>query len=177
MSEHGISADDVDSVECAVSPAVEDYLKFPLPETKLQAKYSMQFCVALALVEGKVTLSAITEERVKDPRIVDLMKRVTMSVSPELAKLGYAPEIAPYGCTVTIILKNGSRLVRRVDQVPWNPAEPPSWDELVEKYRSCWDGVFADGRIDESLDIVGHLEDAKAKDIERLMTLVRSDSR
>ncbi len=170
--EHEIVPEEVESVECSVTPAVADILKFPNPQSKFEAKYSMQFCVATALIEGKVVITSFSDKKLANPRIRELMKRITMTVSPELAKLGYNPDAAPFGCTVTIRLKNGEERTCRVDKGPWEPETPPSWDELIEKYRSCAELVLKPRGIEESIEIVRNLE--KAENLCRLMDIVRA---
>jgi 2-methylcitrate dehydratase PrpD len=169
--EQRIDPEEVVSVECSVSPLVADFLKFQYPRNKFEAKYSMPFCVATALIDGKVVIKSFSDEKVKDPKIVELMKRVKMVVSPELAKLGYNPEIAPVGCTVTIKLRNGKEHLCRMDKGPWEPETPPSWDELADKYRSCAELVLKPEAIEESVDIIQDIE--KAENLCRLMDLVR----
>ena len=169
--EHEIAPEEVESVVCSVSPRVADILKFPDPQSKFEAKYSMPYCVATALIDGRVVITSFSDEKLGDQRARELMKRVTMTISPELAKLGYNPEIAPYGCTVTIRLKSGEERTCRVDKGPWEPETPPSWDELIEKYRSCASLVLKPQEIEESIEIIRNLE--RAESLGRLMDIVR----
>jgi 2-methylcitrate dehydratase PrpD len=78
--QHAIAPAEVDCIVCSVTPAVADYLKFGVAKTKLEAKYSLPFCVALALLQDEVTLANVTAETVVDPRVVELMKKVTMVI-------------------------------------------------------------------------------------------------
>ncbi len=171
MKDHEITPENIEFVDCSVSPRVADMLKFPRPQSKFEAKYSMQFCVATALLEGRVVLTSFSDEKVRDPKILELMEKVTMRVSPELAKLGYSPEIAPYGCTATIRLKSGEEHTCRMDKNPWEPEAPPSWNELIDKYRSCAELVLKPQKIEESIEIITNLE--KAESLCRLMDIVR----
>jgi 2-methylcitrate dehydratase PrpD len=168
---HNIAPEDVESVVCSVSPRVADVLKFPDPKSKFESKYSMSYCVAKALLEGKIAIASFSDEQVKDPRIQYLIKRVTMIVSPELAKLGYNPENATYGATVTIRLKSGEEYVHRLDKGPWEPETPPTWDKVSEKFRSCASLVLKPKEIEESIEIIHSLE--KAANLCRLMDIVR----
>lgn len=168
---HAIDPEEIDNIVCNVTPAVADYLKFGVAETKLEAKYSLPFCVALALIDGKVTLANVTEEKVREPRIVALMKKVTMVVSPDFAKHGYIPEHAPHGCRVHIRMKNGEEFVLQENRGPWEPTTPPGWDALFEKYQGCAEAVLDASAIRESADIIRDLENAP--DNRRLMDLVR----
>jgi 2-methylcitrate dehydratase PrpD len=168
--QHGFTPDDIASVECLVTPAVVDYLKFPEPRSKFESKYSMEFCVATAIRDGKVTLASFSDDKVKDPGLVALMKKVKMSVWPEYSKHGYNPPHAPYGCVVKVALKNGQQLSRQVDQGPWEPGTPPSWDDLVEKFRSSAELVVPTATVDQIVDVVKDLE--KLDDVSRLMALI-----
>ncbi len=158
IKKNGFKSDDVESVECLVTPAVADFLKFPSPRTKFEAKYSMEFCVAAALLDGNITISSFSDTKVRDSRIVSLMQRVKMTVWAEYAKDGYNPPYAPYGCVVKIKLRNGKELSERVDQGPWVSQNAPSWDEVVEKYRSNAEPVLKKDAVDQSIDMVKNIE-------------------
>ena len=171
-AERQISPADVESVECRVSPRVADLLKFHNPQNKFEAKYSIQYVVATALMDGRVVIPSFTEEKIKDPEKRRLMEKVKMVVSPELAKLGYNPEQAPYGSTVVIKLKTGEEYTRQVNKGPWEPDTPPSWEDVCVKYRGCAELVLKASQIDDSIGIIHDLE--KAQNLCRLMDIVRS---
>ncbi len=169
---HGLTADQVEWVDCQVTLAVEDYLKFHNPKSKFEAKYSLEFCAAVALLDGAVVLSSFSDERVRDPKVVDLMRRITVRVSPEFAQYGYMPDHAPHGCIVTIGTRDGARYVRRADRGPWEPPNTPSWEALVEKFRGCAELVLPRDRIEAAAGLVRDLE--RLDDVRRLMDLVRN---
>ncbi len=171
--EHAIDPDNVESVLCNVTPAVADYLKFGAARSKLEAKYSLPFCVALAILDGRVTLSNVTEERVRDPDIVALMKRVAMAVSRDFSDHGYLPPHAPHGCRVHIRLKDGRELVRQENRGPWEAATPPSWQALYEKYKGCAEAILGEAQIADSAGLIERLEEAP--DIHGLMALVSGE--
>jgi 2-methylcitrate dehydratase PrpD len=170
--EHGFTPDDVESVEFFVSPQTANYLKFPDPKTPLEAKYSLQFCCAAALIDGDVGIDTFSWEKMADPNIVRLMTRIKMSVSRELAQLGYRPTSAPHGSKAMVRLRNGTELSHRQDTDTWGPENPPSWDSLLSKYRKCAQRVLSLNQIDESANIIACLEDVK--DIHHLMDVVRA---
>ena len=158
IKKNGFKSDDVELVECLVTPAVADFLKFSSPRTKFEAKYSMEFCVAAALLDGNVTISSFSDTKVRDSTIVSLMQRVKMTVWAEYAKDGYNPPYAPYGCVVKIKLRNGKELSERIDQGPWVSQNAPSWDEVVEKYRSNAELVLKKDAVDQSIAMVKNIE-------------------
>ena len=169
--QHNIAPDDVAEVECSVSPAVANYLKFPRPQNALEAKYSLQFCVASALIDGSVGIKTFADARIGDPRLAALLQRVKMTISPELAALGFNPDIAPFGSRVKIRLKDGREFFRRQDKGPWEPETAPSWNDLLPKYRTCAALVLDMQRIEETIAIIDDLENQK--NVTRLMDLIR----
>ena len=169
-NKHGLAPDTVESIECLVTPAVVDYLKFSNPKSRFESKYSMEFCVATALRDGKVANASFSDDKVADPELASIMKRVKMSVWPEYAKHGYNPPRAPYGCLVKITLKGGQEISEQVDKGPWEPETPPSWEDLVDKYRGSAETVLSKAQSDRSIDMVHNLE--RLADIGELMALV-----
>jgi len=170
---YGFTPDDIQSVECLVTPAVVDYLKFPRPKSKFEAKYSMEFCIATAIRDGKVVASSFTDEKTRDPELLGLLARVKMSIWPEYSKHGYNPPHAPYGCLVNITLRNGQRYSLQVDSGPWEPATPPSWEDLEEKFRGNAELVLPRSTVDNALDMIAQLE--KLEDIGAVMALLKGD--
>lgn len=170
-AEHRIAPEQVAEVECSVSPAVANYMKFPRPKDALEAKYSLQYCVAVALIDGRVDIESFDDARVADPRVTHLMERIRMIVSPELAALGFNPDKAPFGTRVRVQLDDGRQVERRQDKGPWEPETAPSWSDLLPKFRSCAKLGLDDAEAGEVIDLVATLE--RQPDVRRLMTLLR----
>ena len=59
--EAGFQAEDVDSIRVDCQPIAKDLLKYPIARTPLQGKFSMNYCIACALLYGKVTLEKLPE--------------------------------------------------------------------------------------------------------------------
>ncbi|MEQ8195433.1 MAG: hypothetical protein RIB59_13185, partial [Rhodospirillales bacterium] len=133
-------------------------------------KYSLPFCVALALSKGKVVIKDVSDESAQDPELRKLMERVTMVVSPELAKHGFLPPHAPHGCHATVTLKDGTVYEYEQNRGPWEPTTPPDFDALADKFRSCAELVIKEKAIEEAVEIVRHLEDVD--NLDRLMEIV-----
>ena len=167
---HGFGLADIEAVECLVTPAVVDYLKFPRPKTKFEAKYSMEFCLATVIRDGAVTIPSFDDERVRDPELAALMNRITMTISPDYARDGYNPSYAPYGCIVNVTLKDGRRFSERVDKGPWEPETSPSWEDVVAKFRANAEMALPRDTVDEAIDTISRLE--TLKDVSTLMQML-----
>jgi 2-methylcitrate dehydratase PrpD len=169
-AEHGFTADDIEHIKCLVTPAVVDYLKYPRPSSAFEAKYSMQYCLAAALLDGRLTVGSFSDARTGDPAIRALISKIEMEVWDEYAKHGYNPPHAPYGCRLLIRLRDGSTLARQADRGPWEPVSPPSWNDIVDKFKGNAEATTAEPHISRIVSMVETLEELP--DIRALMALL-----
>ncbi|MDE3153768.1 MAG: MmgE/PrpD family protein [Acidobacteriota bacterium] len=130
---HGLDADDVASVEVAVDGVTPTVLIYDRPRTGLEAKFSMPFCGAAALADGAVTIESFEEDRLADPRLQQLLARVTMREDPELGR--DAPALTQ--AAVTVRLRDGRELTGRADGARGYPNRPASREELEGKFLAC----------------------------------------
>lgn len=63
------------------------------PTTGLAAKFSIPYCVANAIVKGDTGLAAFSDERVNDPLVRALMRKITVEAEEERGDLGATVEI------------------------------------------------------------------------------------
>jgi 2-methylcitrate dehydratase PrpD len=95
-----------------------------------EAKFSLAYTVAAALVLGSVRLRAFTPEALKDPAIRNLMARVTARVDPELDKLAPGRRAARVRITDRHgVARERLRLTRKGD-----PEDPLTDEELRAKF-------------------------------------------
>ncbi|HVB39190.1 MAG TPA: hypothetical protein VND92_11655, partial [Vicinamibacterales bacterium] len=147
-SRHGLDADAVASVEVAVDAITPTVLIYDRPRTGLEAKFSMPFCAAAALADGRVTIDTFEEDRLADPRLQGLLPLVTMRVDPDLGR--DAPALTQ--AIVTLRLRDGRELVQRADGARGYPARPASRDELEGKFLACARRVLAAGQATRALE-------------------------
>jgi len=57
---HTFSPEEVEKVECGVTQEVIDHLFYLNPQRALEGKFSLQYCVAVALLDGAVGLRQFT---------------------------------------------------------------------------------------------------------------------
>ena len=126
----------------------------------------------MALTKGNVVVKEVNDENAQDTKLRELMGRITMVVSPELAKHGFLPSHAPHGCHITITMKDGSVFNFEQNRGPWEPATTPSFDTLAEKFSSCAELVIDKHHIDEAIDFCRNLENQD--NIIDLMDIVRN---
>jgi 2-methylcitrate dehydratase PrpD len=145
--EHGYASSDVAAIHIAGNPKMATINNIPAPTDLMMAQYSLPFCVALAHHRDPRDPRSFNKKSFNDPAIRALAARVTISVSDE-AKHGHT-----LASTVTITLKDGRALTRRVAGFKGTPEEPLDREQMREKFllltRHC--GRAAMARLFERL--------------------------
>ncbi len=102
-----------------------------MPHSPLEGKFSLHFCVAAALLHGKVSLATFCDERVEDPAVRDLIPRMLMESDARWADDG------EFATEVSVELESGERLTRFVPLARGKPARWFSLDDLHRKFTEC----------------------------------------
>jgi 2-methylcitrate dehydratase PrpD len=153
--EHAIDAAAVETVEVAVHYLAPHQLIYDQAQTALQGKFSMPYCVAVALLDGALGFAQFTDERVRRADIRALMPKVRMVIHPDQTTRECLPTRFS---EVTITLRDGRRFRRRVHQAKGQPQNPLTDAELVLKFRDCAGRVLDAERTDALLAAVQRLE-------------------
>jgi 2-methylcitrate dehydratase len=174
LGEHRFSDKDIAEVDVGTSERAMRVLAFSEPETPYQAKYSMPYCIAAAVVDHQVTLETFTAHKMEDRGIIEARKKVHLSfpdvpIWPGLADVG--PDTEFVGNPVTIRTTDGQSYNARVDIPRGDPALPLTDEELLSKYQDCGRSQLRRDDIEHSADVVLGLE--KVADIGTLMTTFR----
>ncbi|OGQ94205.1 MAG: MmgE/PrpD family protein, partial [Deltaproteobacteria bacterium RIFOXYA2_FULL_55_11] len=75
---HDLHGGDIESIEVGTNSNVPNALIYPMPKTALEGKFSIPFCMAVGVLERKAGIAQFTDRKVRDPKVVELMKRVTL---------------------------------------------------------------------------------------------------
>ena len=130
MAEVGLSAGEVARIAVGTYGTALEVAGFPDPRTAFEAKFSLAYCVSVAAVTGRVRLAAFAPERLADPAIRAMMKRVEIAVDPE-ADAGFPNHRI---AVVEIETTDGTRHARRATTRKGDPDNPLSDEELADKY-------------------------------------------
>ena len=138
------------------------------PETGLNAKFSLEFGIAVLIAERRAGLPEYTDEVVRRPDVRSLIERVEMRVDPEAEAAGQDRMTT----IVDIELTDGTTVSGRAAFPKGSPADPMSDGELVAKFRECaeWGHLPAD-RVAPVTDLVWHFE--RMTDVNELTALLR----
>jgi 2-methylcitrate dehydratase len=108
------------------------------PRSRETADHSLPYIVAAALADGQVTHRQFDPERFGDASLLDLVRRVEVRRHRELSSL-YPNTV---GNVVTVRVRGGQTLTRRVDHACGNVNNPMSDEQVEAKFHSQADPVL-----------------------------------
>jgi 2-methylcitrate dehydratase PrpD len=164
----GLTADVVARIEIDVDRITPTVLLYDRPATGLEAKFSMPFCAAAAIVHGRVGIDTFEAERIGDPRIASLLPRVTMKVDPALGV--DAPPLTQ--ARVRVHLADGGTLTGVADGARGYPDNPATDAELAGKFLSCAERTASGPSARQALALLQRLE--QLEDVRALTDACRS---
>jgi 2-methylcitrate dehydratase PrpD len=129
---HSLKPADVNSVRIALYPAALNLLEKIAPQDPYSAKFNIPFCVATALVYEQVGLSAFTPDRLEDPKIKEVMRRISLVRDSELGKV--YPERWPAVAEVTT--RTGQTHAARIDFPRGDSENAMTREELEAKFNN-----------------------------------------
>jgi 2-methylcitrate dehydratase PrpD len=102
------------------------------PKTLVDAKFSLQFCVAIAAAKGRMGVSDFTLEGLEDPDVLAMAQRID---TIEDSRFDWKLEL-PNGL-IDVATLDGRTLSRVGDHVPGSPEAPMTWDQIAQKFADC----------------------------------------
>lgn len=133
-AEHGLGVDDVDGITAHLPAHNMEFLRFHDPEDELEARFSMEYCLSVALVSGSVVVADFTPEAISRDSIRALMQRVQMEA--------HAGSDGPSPDRVVVRHADGRTLEVVVAHPRGSSVLPFGEDELLAKFDSCVNDVL-----------------------------------
>ena len=137
------------------------------PKDLMMAQYSIPFCVALSLYFDPTDPESFDERKLKDKKILAMMRKVRLKVDHEIEHKGW-----DRAARVTIGLANRQRQSTLVIHFKGTPHNPLSPSEVQDKARKLTRGILSEQQLDGLVEAVDHLE--KIDDVSRIGRFLQS---
>ena len=154
QAQHGFSVSDIASIQVGGYSATVDVTGNYLHGTPAAAKFCLPFLVASALVHGSIRLDAYAPARLTDAAVGDLMKRISVTLDPEIDKLFPQQRAA----NVRIELRNGTVLKHLQPHRVGDPDLPLSDSQLNAKFNELATPVIGEAGAHRLLSKLWALE-------------------
>ena len=130
---HKIQASQVEKVDVGANHNMTTTLLHHQPMTGLEAKFSMEFCMAILLLEHKAGLGQFSDKVVQRPDVQEMIRKINFYVDPEAEAAGFDKMTS----ILKIYLTDGKVITGRADFGKGSPANPMTFDEAAVKFRGC----------------------------------------
>ena len=154
LAQLGASAGDIESVRIATYAPALAVAGNPNPQTAAEARFSIPFVVATALLYGSVRLAAFTPERLANTDLRALMQRIKLSVDPVLDAAFPGQRAA----RVVIRSRQGQEASHLQPTRKGDPDLPLTDGDLDDKFMELASPVMGDTRARALLQQLWHLE-------------------
>ncbi|HEU0021773.1 MAG TPA: MmgE/PrpD family protein [Dehalococcoidia bacterium] len=132
----------------------------PVPQSGLDGKFSVEYCAAVALLDGRVVIDSFTDQRRFSPDLERMLGKV--HVDPV--------ELEPGVVRVTARLTDGRTVSEECRGFRGSAGNPMSQDERMDKVWDCIGRALPRGEAQQVIDLVEGLENLA--DISSLMQIM-----
>jgi len=166
MTEHKLNAANVSKIDVLAPVSHFNNLMYTNPTDGMQAKFSMEFCLAVALRNTGVGLNDFTPQAVADAKFRDLMPRVHRHPVDKLE--------SEFPTRVEVVTTAGATHMIAVDAPKGRADNPLSDAELWDKLHQCCRGVMSDAAAQKLAAALDKIDGPQP--VATLMNLLRFQS-
>lgn len=171
LRRRGLTADNLSRLTIGMSNKGRVNVGWPYqPGDVIAAQMNGYFIGAVTLLDGDAFIDQFSEDRLADPRILDLLPRIDIVHDPALDLGGAAKR---HAVTVDARLQDGRNLSAYVEQRRGSADHPLSSADVEQKFRRLASVSLAASGIDQVMGIVRRIE--REPDLKRLMSLLGQD--
>jgi 2-methylcitrate dehydratase PrpD len=134
LKAQGLSAENLEQLTIFAPPLIHHLVGRPIAPAPVEVNYArlcLPYVGAVALVTGGVTLADFTRERLSDPLIHALAKRIKVVVNDAESQSAFTPQ------TAVARLKDGTMLETGIQALLGAPTRPLTRDQHLAKFSAC----------------------------------------
>ncbi len=152
--EHGLKPGDIARIRVATFQKALEITGSKTPRTIFEAKFSLPYCAAVALRDGRVRMEAFSAAHLADQGLRDLIEKVDVSVDADID----AEFPKRRAAKVIIETTQGETFEHYSPTRKGDPDNPLSDDELAEKFLELTDPVLGEDGAQALLDALWRLD-------------------
>jgi 2-methylcitrate dehydratase PrpD len=166
MKEQHLLAENIDRIEVTVPPYAYKLVGHPYrigDNPRVNAQFSIQYCVANALLRGGSKLDHFKESAVRDPNIMALSKKIQVVPDSKLDERGHT------ALDMRVLTRDGQEHFMQMDIAPGFPGNPLTREEHEQLF---WDCIKFSGPLlphERTEEIVSYVSRAEQLDDVRML--------
>lgn len=147
----GIDAAEIEGVECRVPAWLRSVLTYHEPQTGTEGKFSLEFCVTSALLEGKVGIGQFRDEVVSSAPVVRTIAKFDwQDLEGDIS--------SPFASEVTVTLAGGRKAAGKAEKPLGEPGNPMSEEQIDDKYLECVGSIINAAVAERTLEMLKGLD-------------------
>ncbi|MDB4443812.1 MmgE/PrpD family protein [bacterium] len=173
MKNRDLTPDNITRIDIKVTPHSCKLVGAPFEigeNPRVNAQFNIHYCVANALLRKSSNLEHFEESRIRDPKIMDIVKKIHIEADPNL------DERDETAVEMRVRTKNGETYDKRIDFAAGFHQRPLTNEELMERFWNCIDYAkkpLPKENVEELASSIRDLE--KVEDVRRLIPLLLSE--
>ncbi|MEE8478486.1 MAG: MmgE/PrpD family protein, partial [Candidatus Neomarinimicrobiota bacterium] len=163
MVNNNLEYSDIEEVKVTAFAQAYDILFDPTkyrPESRETADHSLPYCLAAAIVDKKITTESFSEEKLKDPRIHEVIDKIKGEPSIEFEKMFPAKQPSK----VVISTKDGKKYSEYLEYPKGDPRESMTMEDLENKFNSLALDKFNNTELLELKKLIFNCDDYSTQD-------------
>jgi 2-methylcitrate dehydratase PrpD len=157
MEEYKLNADQISKITIHTTNATYKHTFWEYkPEGVTAAQMNIPYVVAVTALEHAIFIDQFTEEKIKDPAIIQFSRKVEVIPDPELDKLG--PELR-HVVVAEVQTVDGRTFSRRVETAKGSDRRPMSTQEVFNKFQLLAGKVLNPKQVADLQNTVQNLEE------------------
>ncbi|MFC1532132.1 MmgE/PrpD family protein [Thermodesulfobacteriota bacterium] len=150
-----VDAKQISEIECHVPNHMESVLFYHNPQKGLEGKFSLEYVLARAIIDGTPRIDDFTDERVNEAEIKELIKKIKW--------ISFEPEAGTFGTPEFIVkLDDGTKFHSKIEFPRGEPENPVNDDILIEKYQDCAGSILPQKIKTQVKDLILNLENVES---------------
>ncbi len=163
MKDNNLNHSDINEITITTIARAIDILFDPhkyRPESRETADHSLPYCIAAAVVDKKITTETFSDEKLKDPRIWEVIDKIKGEASEEFEKMFPAKQPSK----VTIRTNDGRVFSEYLEYPKGDPREPMTIEDLDNKFKALSSDFLSEEKQLEIKSMIFNCENFSAQE-------------
>ena len=163
MKNNNLDYTDIAEVRVTAFAQAYDILFDPTkyrPESRETADHSLPYCMAVAIVDKKISTASFSDEKLKDPRVFEVIDKIKGEPSIEFEKMFPAKQPSK----VVVVTKDGNEYSEYMEYPKGDPREPMTIEDIDAKFSGLAKRTLSEERQTEIKEMIFNCESMTIND-------------
>jgi len=156
MRDKGLQASEIKKITIRSTTVTKLHVGWEYkPEGMTAAQMNLPYCLAVMALEGETFVDQFTEEKIRDPKVLEFIKRIEVIPDPELDRMGQDYRHAII-CKIETV--DGRSFERKVEFAKGGPNNPITREEVENKFRKLAAKVLSEKKVKTLYQTIQNME-------------------